>query len=127
MKLVAIFLILIAVAIRIPMDYWPSVYSAGVFWVCIIFGQVIFGNYLLVPGMTCNAAAMLANDGFMPVYGSDVPNPGIHIVGTSDAALQFLCDRFAGFSVGDFLLTVAFLWMATNTFRRPKTQPATAR
>ena len=46
----------------------------------------------------------------MPVFGMEViGDDGRHIAGTVDTSLQFLCDRFWGASIGDFLITGGLL------------------
>jgi hypothetical protein len=44
----------------------------------------------------------------MPVYGVNKMSDSIHVVGTPDAALQFLCDGPWG-SIGDLLLLLGMI------------------
>jgi hypothetical protein len=53
-------------------------------------------------GIGMNALVTLANDGRMPVLGKFHP-VSVWVVGTG-RHLLFLCDRFHGFSLGDFLI-----------------------
>ena len=94
---------------RVLMEYWPSFLLCVVFWSLLSTGNFMQRNYWLLPGTGCNAAATLANDGFMPVYGQPVTPGGTHIMGTPEASLQFLCDIYAGFSIGDFLLVAGIV------------------
>lgn len=110
MKLAGLLLVLAAVACRAaPVD--PTIALCSVFWGCLICGNAFSGNLLFLPGMTCNAAAMIANGGVMPVYGQEGPFTGWHVQGTEDMALQFLCDNVLGSSVGDFLLGLGLIAM----------------
>ncbi len=71
--------------------------------------NILIRQYWWLPGLGCNAAATIANGGFMPVFDMEATG-GMHIQGTPDAALQFLCDQYWGASIGDFFLIVAFIF-----------------
>lgn len=103
MKLVAFLLMLIALGTRVAWDS-PSLLICLTFWATLILSLALYANYLVLPGAICNAAAMLANGGAMPVYGYEIVPHGVHVPGETHHQLQILCDRFWGFSIGDFLL-----------------------
>jgi hypothetical protein len=88
----------------------PSILACAVFWTLMAIGCAI-GPAWLLPGLLCNAAATLANGGYMPVYRKkyDWEPSGIHIRGKRSHRLQMLCDRFAGASIGDFLIFGAMI------------------
>jgi hypothetical protein len=55
-------------------------------------------------GAGMNAAVMLANGGWMPVFDKTTPAQGVWRPAEASDRLLFLADRFAGFSLGDFLI-----------------------
>lgn len=112
--------LLTAVALRVAMNFWPTLFMCLVFWVSVVAAMILSRNYWIVPGLVCNAAVMLANGGVMPVYGQDGPFSGFHVQGTPDSSLQFLGDVLpGGFSVGDVLILlggVAIVCSRLNLF-----------
>src|SRR5713226_4852996 len=101
-----ILLMLLACCLRITMSSFPSLPLCCLFWAIFLTSNVLTANYYLLAGGACNAAATIANGGFMPVFGQETIG-SLHIQGTPDTALQILCDRFWGCSIGDFLLIAA--------------------
>lgn len=97
----------LAIAMRIRMRRKISMVTCAIFWITVIIAMMIFGNHWMVPGMLCNAAAILANKGTMPVFtaSEEVQFTGIHVRGRPEHRLQWLCDRSTGISIGDVLLT----------------------
>lgn len=105
-----------AILFRILWQYYPSLWACALFW-----GMVAFSEYQLIQlkrkrkakinwwtrgiiltGASMNAIVTLANNGRMPVLGQHsfasiwVQGDGKHLL--------FLCDRFHGFSLGDFFI-----------------------
>jgi hypothetical protein len=112
----SIIVFFLAICLRIAMSFFPSLPLCCLFWATIATANILAAYYLWLPGLACNAAAMIANGGFMPVFGEKVTPGGAHIQGTPDAALQILCDQFWGFSIGDFLLFAALALTAVRSF-----------
>jgi hypothetical protein len=106
MKVIGLGVLFLALAVRLAWwEYWPLLLPCCLFWFTIVTAMVLIKNWFYLPGILCNAVATIANDGVMPVYGTEVTSVGIHVQGTPDMNLQFLCDRFfGGTSLGDFLV-----------------------
>jgi hypothetical protein len=80
---------------------WSSIFWVGVVAFWLLLGN---GSVLCVPGILCNALATLTNGGKMPVYGQENVTGYAWVKGTQDSHLQFLCDQFYSYSIGDFLI-----------------------
>jgi hypothetical protein len=116
---IALALLLISIAFRSSMELWPEFLFCFGFWAAALVSNVLLYNFLLLPGMSCNAIAMLTNGGVMPVYGQEISAPGVHVQGTAEASLPFLCDWLpGGFSPGDVLILLALIWMIARYFVR---------
>jgi hypothetical protein len=106
--------------------YSPTFLWCTVFWSYMFVGVLLRGQLLFVPGIASNALATLFNDGKMPVFGvTEVTPGGVHVLGTPASALPFLCDRFAGASIGDFMLLAAILLEFVVRFGQHKKAPST--
>jgi len=64
----------------------------------------IVAVFIFLLGATLNATVILANGGFMPVVDETAETFNIWVVATDKHNLLFLADRFAGFSLGDFII-----------------------
>jgi len=117
-KAIGLFLLVIALVLRFA--YWqlsPSVISATIFWVFAIWGGVfwilgeiwdekpgwVVGRSISLCGAICNAVVTIANNGFMPVESLE-DSYSLWVTATNQHHLLFLSDRFAGFSIGDFII-----------------------
>jgi len=119
---------------RIIWQIYPNLLCCIGFWALVLWLDRPKSRRALLSfaGAACNAVATIANGGKMPVlgkYGSPVSvwraaRPGDHVL--------ILCDRFAGFSIGDILIgawlileIVLWLWKfrTTRVFSSEKTAP----
>lgn len=112
-KWVAGLTLLAALTVRhVLLAYWPGLLTMSLFWGLLLLTLLIRGGSILFlfPGLLSNAIAVLANGGFMPVFGyGSIEYDGFHIEGTPETAFPRLCDRFGGASIGDFLIFAAFI------------------
>lgn len=102
--ILGIALFLTSLGLRILWSCDPGLFVCCAFWVTIATANVVTRQWWLLPGLLSNGTVTIANGGVMPVFGSEKVTGPIHVQGTPEAALQFLCDQFYGFSVGDVLL-----------------------
>jgi hypothetical protein len=116
-----------ALGIRLATADYAMWCTCAVFWVLFVFFDVATGWWLMIPGVLCNAIAMLSNGGRMPVFGSfhEGTVTGWHVAASVDTKLSFLCDYDFLYwaSVGDILMVgsgvVYFgLWFARQCSRR---------
>jgi hypothetical protein len=102
-KIAGFTLFVMALPLRLIWDWYPGLEICALFWGAIIGANLLLRLWIWIPGGACNAAATLANGGFMP-SNSDLPHKGFYVALTPDSSLPWLCDRFVGgSSVGDFL------------------------
>lgn len=101
--IVIIGLILTALASRIVWSYGTGLFPCCLFWATMLAFNLIFRQFFMLPGFLCNAAATIANGGFMP-SNTDLVHTGLYVALSPDSNLPFLCDIFWGCSLGDFLL-----------------------
>ena len=113
-----------ALGIRSATWDYSMLWTCVLFWGLVIFFDAVCGWWAMIPGALCNAIAMLANGGRMPVFDPRYEPAGWHVAGTADTNLPFLCDHgfLFGSSVGDILITVAIvvyssLWLARQCAR----------
>jgi hypothetical protein len=75
-------------------------------------------TFMMIPGATCNAAAMIANGGFMP-SDYDMEHTGVYVAFGPDSNLPLLCDRlWGGSSLGDCFLLVGLILTLCSTLPR---------
>jgi hypothetical protein len=103
-----VLLFLVAMVFRALWENYPGILFCCAFWATMVLWNALLRQWLFFPGALSNAAATIANGGFMP-SGGDNPHTGVYIALTADSNLPYLCDRFAGASIGDFLLLAAIL------------------
>ena len=109
---------------RLLWQIHPSLWNCAIFWAAIAFSEYQYlranpkvnwwTKSLLITGASMNAIVTLANNGTMPYLGTGKPY-SLWVVGTGKHLL-FLCDRFNGFSLGDFFILGSFaigilLWL----------------
>ena len=98
---------------RFPGPRWVASYWCLVFLSNSLMWSEYRGTLLTVPtsllflGCASNAAAMAFNGGWMPVMGSKLNALGVWRAATVDDRMLWLCDRFWGFSIGDFTIFTA--------------------
>jgi len=117
---------------RVLWQLYPSFWACALFWLSFLAMELMYacrgGNKdwqaktPIFAGAAMNAAVTLANDGRMPVLGSNsfmsvwVRGEGKHLL--------FLCDRFGGFSLGDFFIIGGALFLILRYFLRKPPNPA---
>jgi hypothetical protein len=108
----------VGILLRIRMRRRTSMVICARFWLAMLVGIVLLQNYWLVPGLLCNAAATLANEGTMPVFNcaDTIKLTGFHVRGQPNHRLQCLCDKYAGASIGDFLILGALVGSVVARF-----------
>ena len=122
---------------RILWQFYPSLWACALFWFVIFYpefcrireGSVNWWTVPIFTGAAMNATVTLANNGRMPVLGNHAPM-SIWVVGTGKHLL-FLCDRFWGFSAGDFfvisgliVLVIHSIWTRKNSLNSVKLDAA---
>lgn len=113
---------LLFVAIGLRFGYWqwhPSLLSASLFWTVALTGLAlhvvtapsrhrVVARAAICLGASLNAVVVLANDGFMPVTSNHTYSVWVASNETAQRLL-FLSDKYAGFSVGDFVIISGFV------------------
>lgn len=103
---------------RILWQCYPTTTACVFFWIIAIIccvsdvtrQEVIYAKLWRIVagcGLICNAAVTIINGGFMPCLNCDHPI-GLWIQATDKHYLLALCDRFAGFSIGDIFIAAAW-------------------
>jgi hypothetical protein len=111
----------VSLIFRILWQVWPNLGTCALFWAVALFvhfrwppkgvgiGWRTF-SVIAVPGILCNAAVTLANQGRMPVIGdASLISVWVKAGDNGHTHLLFLCDRYnlggvAIASVGDFFI-----------------------
>jgi hypothetical protein len=109
---------MIALLFRLIWEWRPCLFTCLLFWVVAISGDFYYlsKHHALseaswripcIVGGLFNALATLGNRGFMPVIGAK-PGSFVSVWVKADGSHRFLffVDRYAGCSVGDFLIFV---------------------
>lgn len=102
---------MISLGFRIIWQMWPGMFTCSLFWVVVFwsmnysYGRTHDWTVLVSAlGALMNAIVTIANKGYMPVL-SKLGNPlSVWVPADSTHRFLFLCDRFAGFSIGDFFI-----------------------
>lgn len=113
------------IAARVLWQNYPGIWPCLLFWIIALADEPLrwgelggrrkFCYVLAVVGAISNALATLANGGHMPVSGDHKFTPGsLWIPMTESSRLPFLCDIFAGFSIGDFFIIGSLLLLLLN-------------
>ncbi len=116
MKALGIIMLLGLFPLRFAWEAWPGLAICIVFYIFSISAILLCRYFWALPGVVCNGLATLSNGGTMPVYGYNIQDHGVHVQGTADMNLQFLCDIFWGNSLGDILLTIGLIWVLGRAF-----------
>lgn len=106
-----------ALALRYIWWTQPSLVWCVLFWIFLFVAFGLGRNIFVMPGAASNAAATIANGGYMPSSLS-VPHEGIYIQLTEHSALPLLCDIFWGSSVGDGLIILGVIIFIAAELRR---------
>jgi hypothetical protein len=102
---------ILVLLLRLLWQLHPSLLTCALFWVFVAeYWYIVptdckinwWSRSLTLAGMFMNAVVTLANNGRMPYLGGGRPR-SIWVAGTGKRLL-FLCDRFDGFSIGDFFI-----------------------
>ena len=123
-----------ALLFRVLWQYYPSLWACALFWSVVAFSEWRYIVYKqeknkkinwwtrtpILMGAAMNATVTLANSGRMPVIGMPIHSVSLWVQGNGKHLL-FLCDRFHGFSLGDFFIIGGFslailFWIYRKTF-----------
>lgn len=110
--MIALFLI----GLRIIWQLSPSLLTCFLFWSAALFIQYktwnsTLSDVLCFLGIASNAIVCLFNNGFMPVLGLD-PKYSLSVWRAAQftpGRLLWMCDKYAGFSIGDMLIGAGLL------------------
>lgn len=101
---------------RILWQVYPGMVVCALFWLISLVDEPVRWRFigpkrracygLALVGALGNATATLANGGFMPVLALDKPS-SLWTPLTSASRVAWLCDIYAGFSLGDFFIIAA--------------------
>ena len=108
------------IAARFWWEVHPGIIPCAAFWTVAIsfFGRLWINDRgalqvarsIMMLGFLSNAAATLANGGYMPVLGRSEPSGSVWIPLTEATRLPALCDRYAaGASIGDFAIALGMV------------------
>lgn len=107
---------MLALPFRILWQYYPNIWCCCLFWF-VATGVQFWGHpakyqEVAIVGLLCNAVVTIANGGKMPVigWGSGTVLSVWRPAQPGDRFLM-LCDRFWGFSIGDFMIIAGMLLM----------------
>jgi hypothetical protein len=115
-NLICLFCWIMAQSMSATPPYWITC----VFW-CFVLTSIVLSfewtKCFLLAGAVMNCATMLANGGAMPVLGLIKASHSVWRPALATDHLLFFADRFAGFSIGDFLI---FTSMVVGIYMRRK-------
>ena len=108
--------LILLLAARLLWNQYPGLWVCGFFWAlfaALVINRLRHGitpeTFLFALGGGSNALVTLANNGRMPVlfYQGAIGGYGPWVQATSSSHFLWLCDRFDGFSIGDFIMLSA--------------------
>jgi hypothetical protein len=110
---------MIVLALRVVWQFLPNIYTCLLFW-AVVFASLALDHsrepfrYVRLIGVMMNALVTIANGGFMPCVGTNYSLISVwKPASLTPGRLLFLCDRFGGFSIGDFFIFGSLLlWLA---------------
>lgn len=122
--------IILTLLLRFLWQSYPSLWACALFWATVLYAYCVeyrgnsWTKTLILVGAVMNATVTLANGGRMPFLGNSAP-VSIWVAGTGKHLL-FLCDRFKGFSLGDFFIMGGFFLSLLFWLFRSKNPPNSA-
>jgi hypothetical protein len=120
---------ILALLFRYLWQLYPSLWMCLLFWSAIAAGELQYirnpsskinwwSKMPVLVGASMNAIVTLANDGRMPYLGPQKAY-SLWVMGTGKHLL-FLCDRFDGWSLGDFFILSGIAIAVLFWLFRPK-------
>ena len=113
---------MLIIAGRIIWQMYPNLWCCIGFWCLVLWlNRPERKSLQTIPvfvGALCNAVATIANGGKMPVLGKYGSPVSVWRAARLGDHVLILCDRFAGFSIGDVLIGIAFIFVIGVRLRK---------